>query len=180
MIVGQKARSIDEIAKSTETKGHFDTQAVDERACEEAYDREGGVESSIGIVGDGAGDLSASTQAIERVEHSWTKEADEGDEDELRLWRGVPGQADGPELERFVDPTIRSRSHACVLDVVDSFMLYVSFHTFDRDTRLQVSRSLIPIFGLKVGHNMLCVMSNRCNVRVPVEVRFLRGRGIDG
>ena len=86
MIVGQEARSIDEIAKTTEAEGRFDAQTVDQRACEKAHDREGGVKSSIGIVGDSAGDLSASAQAIERIEHSWTKEADEGDEDELCLW----------------------------------------------------------------------------------------------
>ena len=106
MVVAQQTRHIQSIAKAAEGKRDADAQTVRKGAREEADDGEGGVEGGERVVGGLCVDLATSAEAVDGVEHAGAEEADEGDEEELHLGRGVPGGVEGAQLWGLVHPAL--------------------------------------------------------------------------
>lgn len=110
MVVAKIRRDVDRISNASERERCFDAEPVSDTPTTEANDCEGRIESAVGVVGDCCRELTATTQAVDGVEHSletlagakhclnaqsrhaWAQKAYERDQYELDLRRSVVRQ----------------------------------------------------------------------------------------
>ena len=89
MIVGQYRADVEEVPEAANPKGQSQANTIGYASTEESNTGKGCIEGSVGIVDVVCADQTTSSKTIHGIEHSWTEEADDGNEADLKGRRSI-------------------------------------------------------------------------------------------
>ena len=104
MVIGQKRRHIQKIAKPAEREGHAEADAVGDGTGKKAHYGKGAIQSRVGVIHIRLVELAGTSQTTDGIEHSRAEEANEGDQDQLGLGGSEPRECPGAEFDWLVHP----------------------------------------------------------------------------
>ena len=104
MVVGENGTDVKEIAEASKGQSQAQANFIGDATRKEAHTSESGIESDSRIVDIFRLQLSTSTESIDRIVHSRTQKADEGDQDNLHPGSREPWKGPWAYLKGFVHP----------------------------------------------------------------------------